>query len=508
MKRIIAIYIISNLMLAPAEFAQDRPVFDTDAFIKSAGVKTALEIGIVDCVAMALKKNSEILVKKISPLIEDANVKIEKAKFEPDLTFDFTMEDNTDLSSNTLIGTNTTKTRTGTFNFGYGQKLVTGTDIAVDFFNTRTRSNSRIQSMNPQFDSKAGITVTQPLLKGFGITVNKADLLIAKNNRKKSAHEFAQDVIGILTDVKKTYYDFQYAREQYRVAEVSLKRVQGLHDINKERYSKGLASNVDLLQSEAEMSRFEEALYESEREMKLAEDKLKLITNLVNDAELWNSDIEPLDSVSYEAEEVPLVEALQEAFKVRPDYEAAKIDLKNKDISVIYYRNGMLPIVDLSGSYGLNGLGKNYEKDMGHLGKARYPDWSVGVSVKLPLGSDEEKGKYEKSKLEKAQALEAFKRLEQTIILEVRDAVRNVEITYKMLGASIKARDAQRSNYEAQETRFREGLVSTHDIVDYQERLALAEIGYIKSVIDYNTAQIELAKAQGTTLIEDKIKIE
>ena len=39
-------------------------------------------------------------------------------------------------------------------------------------------------------------------------------------------------------------------------------------------------------------------------------------------------------------------------------------------------------------------------------------------------------------------------------------------------------------------------------------RLALAEIGYIKSVIDYNTAQIELAKAQGTTLIEDKIKIE
>ena len=128
--------------------------------------------------------------------------------------------------------------------------------------------------------------------------------------------------------------------------------------------------------------------------------------------------------------------------------------------------------------------------------------------MKLPLGSDEEKGKYEKSKLEKAQALEAFKRLEQTIILEVRDAVRNVEITYKMLGASIKARDAQRSNYEAQETRFREGLVSTHDIVDYQERLALAEIGYIKSVIDYNTAQIELAKAQGTTLIEDKIKIE
>ena len=51
-------------------------------------------------------------------------------------------------------------------------------------------------------------------------------------------------------------------------------------------------------------------------------------------------------------------------------------------------------------------------------------------------------------------------------------------------------------------------MVSTLDIVVYQERLAEAQTNYIKAVTDYRIAEIELAKAKGTTLIEDNITIE
>ncbi|OGW85805.1 MAG: hypothetical protein A2987_05920 [Omnitrophica bacterium RIFCSPLOWO2_01_FULL_45_10] len=488
--------------------AQDIQTFDIDEYIASAAVKKTLRIGLVDCVAMALKNNSEIKVKRITPLIEDANVRIEKARFEPELSFDFTIEDDTDLSPNTLSGTTTTKTRTGKFDFGFDEKFVTGTELSIDFLNTRTRSNSRIQTMNPQFDSQAAVTITQPLLKGFGIIVNKADFLVAKNNALKSKQELAQEVIAVLTDVKKNYYNFQYSQERYKVAKLAVERVRGLYDINKEKYAKGIASNVELLESEAEVARQEEELFAAERSMKLAEDNLKLITNLVDDPELWNADIILLDSLDYESKAVDLVEAMKAAFVSRPDYEAGKIDLKNKDISVIYYKNNMLPVVDLTGSYGLNGLGKNYEKDLGHIGAGKYPDWLVGVTVKVPLFSEEEKGRYDKSKFEKEQALLNFKRLEQRIILEVRDAVRNIDIKYRMSEAARKSKEAQEKNYEAQSSRFSAGLVSTLDIVVYQERLAEAQTNYIKAVTDYRIAEIELAKAKGTTLIEDNITIE
>ncbi len=508
MKKTISLSLIILLTCCPALNAEEPAGFNKEEFIASADSGRVLQLAMVDCIAMALKSNTEIKVKRIEPLIEDANIRIERARFEPDFTFDYLMDDSTEKSSSLLSEPRISKAKVNTFDFGYAQKLVTGTDIELDFYNTRTSSNSRLQATNPIYDSKAEVTVTQPLLKGFGIVVNKADFLIAKNNKLISNQDLATEIIKVLTNVKKGYYELQYSREQYEVAETSLKRVNDLYNINKEKYAKGLASNIDVVEAEAEVARMEEALLASERLSYDAEDNLKLITNLVDDAAFWNAHIVLLEEPGYEKHEPKLIDSILRAFEHRPDYEAMKIDLKNKDLSVVYYRNGILPTVDLVGSYGLNGLDKAYDRDLGDIRKADYQDWSVGIKVSLPLGSDEEKGNYEKSKYDKKQALLKFKRLEQNIILEVRDAVRYVDTKYKMLEASKKSKEAETENYAAQEERFKVGLVSTLDMVTYQERLARAELNYARSVIDYNIALIELAKAEGMTLVNDNINIE
>ncbi len=86
--------------------------------------------------------------------------------------------------------------------------------------------------------------------------------------------------------------------------------------------------------------------------------------------------------------------------------------------------------------------------------------------------------------------------------------MRDVQIRYRMLEASIKILEAEQKNYEAQETRFRAGLASTFHILDYQEKLARAEVNYAGSVTEYNQAIVELAKAEGMTLLNDNIRIE
>ncbi|MDP3788931.1 MAG: TolC family protein, partial [Candidatus Omnitrophota bacterium] len=137
-----------------------------------------------------------------------------------------------------------------------------------------------------------------------------------------------------------------------------------------------------------------------------------------------------------------------------------------------------------------------------------YQDWSAGVNVSLPFWGDADKGNYEKAKLEKKSALISFKRMEQNIILQIRDAVRNIDIKYRMLEASGDTKKAEERNYEAQELRFKAGLVATKDMVDYQERLTRAQVNFIKSVIDYKITLIELAKVKGTMLSEDNIILE
>ena len=492
---------------APGVVACDTKAaeFNKEAFIASANKKKALQIKMVDCIAMALKNNSEIQIKRIDPLKADSEVRIQKGVFDPQLSFTYLKEDDKYQDPSTLDETDTLHTKTDIYSGGYSQKLVTGTEVGVEAGTIRTDSNSAIMAVNPSYNSGFDVVITQPLLKGAGIIVNKAFFLIAKNNSLIATQDLTKELITVLSDVKKSYYDFQYAQEQYKVAVTALERVKNLHEINKERYNKGLASNVDILQSESEVARFEEATYAAERVMKSAEDNLKFITNLVNDPELWNADIILLDTPSYEKQATDLKNSIITAFDYRPDYEAAKIDLQNRDISVVYYKNGLLPTVDMIGSYGLNGLHRKFNKSVDYVKSGDYPDWAVGVSVSVPLWRDKEKGEYDKSKLEKEQALIGFKRLEQKIILEVRDAVRDIDIRFKTVDASLKSKNAEEENYKAQESRFSSGLVSTLDMLIYQERLARAQLSYAKGVIDYNLAIVQLAKAQGTMLDDDNI---
>ena len=368
--------------------AEDILAFDKEAFMKAAEVDKTLNLTMMDCVLMAFKNNSDVLIKQITPLMEDENVHIKRSVFEPDFTFDFSMEDDTELNDVPLFYPNPAKTRTGIFDFGYDQKLVTGTQLAIDFYNTRTRSNSRVATLQPAFDSEAEITLTQQLLKGFGITVNKAFWMIAKNTKLKSVQTFELDVMKILTDVKRDYYEFQYTQEQYKVAVASMERVEKLYNINKEKYAKGLASNVDLLEAESEVAKTEQGLLTAEFDMKAAEDRLKFSTNLVDDAQYWNAEVVLMDDLKYVKEKPRMIESINTAFEHRPDYEAMKIELKSRDIYIIYYKNAVLPTVDLIGSYGFNGIGKTFSKDMGNLGSGKYQDWVIGVSVNLPLGSE------------------------------------------------------------------------------------------------------------------------
>jgi Outer membrane protein len=509
MKRLaIFVTMIATLISCGILSAEEISYFDKEAYIASAKDSKTLELAMVDCVAMALKSNSEISIKRITPYIEDNNILIQKSRFEPHFTFDGSLSNSIEQDPVTYLDANTLETRTGVFDFGYNQKLTTGADLALDFFNTRTSTDSPVYIPNPAYESEAEISITQPLLRGGGVAVNTADFRIAKNNKLKSVQDFKTEVIKVLTNVKKSYYDFQYSREQYIVAQKSLKRVEDLHRINKEKYAKGLASDIDIIGSEAEVARISQALYEAESIMKLAEDNLRLITNLVDDPALWNAHIVLLEGLGYEKVGVDLPEAIKTAFIYRPDYEAAKIDLRNRDIAIVVTTNGMLPTINLLASFGLNGLDAIYAKDLANVGGGKYNNWTVGVNVDVPLIGDENRGKYERSKSEKEQALLAFQRLEQRIILDVRNVVRDIDINFRKLEASKISKESEDLNYAAQELRFSAGLVSTLDIVIYQERLARAEVSYVKSIIDYNVSLIELSRAQGTMLLDDNITLE
>jgi len=475
-------------------------------FMAAGNQERLLKIGLIDCLAYALKNNSEIKIQKIDPFLKNDDIKAAQSEFEPTFKADFNYKDETTRSSNVLQGADTFQSKQADLNAGVSGKFVTGTKYNIDFFNQRYESDSLFQNINPYYKTEPQITITQPLFRNFGTTVNRAQIVIAGNNKEQSQDNFRDRVMMVVTNTKAAYYNYVLYLEAYAISRLALDRAKELLEINKARYAKGLLSSVNLLETEAAVLDKEKYVILAEYELKKAEDNLKLITNLVDDPELWNAKLELIDKPVFIFEEANLLESLKNAFNFRPDYKIAVVDLKNRDINIMLARNVLFPTLDLVGSYGVNGLGEDYSSAIGKT-NPNYQDWSAGLKFTLPWGTGD-RAKYDQRKLEKAQALLAFKRLEENIILDVRDKVRKVGSQEKQVVAAQLANDKEAQNYEAQKERYAAGYVSTHDLLDYQDKLAQAELDLVKAVVNYKIDYANLEKAQGITLVKNDIKLE
>ncbi len=493
--------------LAAEKAQQEKPaVPDKEEFIKTAKQKRTLTLSIYDCIVLALKNNSEIKIAGVNPKIRADDVRIAWAEFEPTLNLDYMLTDTTEQAASTLLGAGVSSSRELNADLNISGKLITGTEYSLDFLNSRDSSNSSFQTMNPSYTAEPKVTITQPLLRGFGIAVNKADISIASNNEQVSEQNLKNTAMDIIAKTKTAYYNYFYYREAYNIADNFVQMALDLLKINKLRYEKGLVSSVDLLETETAVLTRRRSLILAETELRRAEDELKFITNIVDDPRMWNAAIALTDEPLFDNQEADLVDSLVAAFKNRPDYDAKKIELKNKDIRIKVTKNALYPTVDLIGSFGLNGLGTDYSDSLSNI-SSDYKDWSVGVSLSLPWGGGE-RADYNKSILEKAQGLMELKRLEQSIILDVRDKVRGVDLAIQQVEASQLAKESQWKNYEAQRERYAAGQISTHDMLDYQDKYARADLDYIKSLIDYNIALIDLDRSEGLTLTNNNVKLE
>jgi len=352
-------------------------------------------------------------------------------------------------------------------------------------------------------------TVIQPLSKDFfGLSQDRANIVIAKNNKEISDYAFLDEAIKIVTDTKSVYYDYQSGIDQYQIGQAALERSQSLKDIIQKRYDKGMASSAELLEAEAGVAKREEALLAFERALKKAEDNLKLITNLVDNPSAWNADILIKDKPDFEIKDINLTESIKEAFENRPDYKSAQTDLKNKDINIKTAKNSLLPTIDLVGTYAASGLGKKYSNALDDVKDLTNDSWGAGVTVRIPFGFEKERSDYEISRLEKEKAVISFSLLEKRIILEVRDAVRDADIAYRNVLASKKTLDAEQKTYRANKERFSQGMVSTHDMLQYQENFDIASLNYLNGLIYYSKALNNLDKTKGTALTKNDITVE
>ncbi len=233
------------------------------------------------------------------------------------------------------------------------QGFVTGTNLQVCLQQHLRHQLQLHGPVQPQLSSDYQAQVTQHLLQGAGIWVNKRFMYQALNDRRIVDSSFRQQILYTVNQVETIYWGLVQAYEDVQAKEHALDQSSQLLGDNQKQLEIGTMAPLDVVNAESTVATDKQALISSQNSLNYQQQIIKqAIARNLNDAALSAAPVIPTDRVSLEEipEESQAPEALvQEAFQHRPELEQAVLTLRNDEITLKGARNALLPTFDIYG---------------------------------------------------------------------------------------------------------------------------------------------------------------
>jgi outer membrane protein TolC len=529
-----------------------------------------LMLSLEDALSLGLENNLAIAVEQYVPWLDQANLLLAKSGangktvFDPTITGTLSLSQTTTPINNPFFGgtgsltTSATPIKTPppavfghtfTANTQYTQGFATGTQAQVTFDNSRSTSSIPINLFNPANQSTLTIQITQPLLNGFGRIPNTRYILEAKNTIKVGESQFAQQVITTVTQVATDYWELVYARENVKVEQVAVAADQQLYENNKKQLEIGTMAPLDVITAQSQLATDQQALVQAQTTQLL--DETTLLVAITKDplvGQLSGIEVVPTSPIFNPAPvNIALDDAVQEAWKNRPELQQAGLNLKNAGIEIKATKNALLPTVNLFGEYSATGLGGierkstttttglaadtaapivdatgapvpglfepsaiaalnlfnfpgGYGDDLNRLFNARYPTFEGGINFTLPIRNRAAEAANATAQLNQRQQLVQYRQTQSTIVLNVRQTLITLEQDRAAIAAASQARTLQQQSYDDEVKRLQLGTSTAFTVIQKQQLLTAAEGVELRDRINLIEAELNFNQAMGRTL--------
>jgi outer membrane protein TolC len=439
---------------------------------------------------------------------------------------------NTDHTSSQLTnfqveGVSIYKVNSEQANVSYTQAFPTGSNIEVDWNNSRQTSNGIYDYFSPELFSRARVLVAQQLLAGFGLGPNLRFLRIARTNQKISDIAFRAQVIATVTQICDMYWDLVSAYDDEQVGERSVAFATQTLTTSRQQLELQAIPEMEVLKAEAELATREQDLTVARTNLELQELLMKnAITRTLDDPILEEMPVVPVDHIGSQIQPVsePVQDMIGAALKNRTELQESALDLQNRELSRKTARNALLPSLAVYGFYAGTGTAgqlnaKYYDqtvpttlpKDYGGALESALdnnsPEYQVGFQLNIPLRNRIAKADQYRTELEYRQSQVYLEELKKRIRIEVRNARYALEQGASRVDAARKARDLGQKTLDIMQKEQKLGAGSNQQTLSAEHDLALAESALVTAETAYEKARIEVRRATGSILEEYGISI-
>lgn len=460
-------------------------------------------LSLQDCIAEALQHNFDVQIQRYEPLKAQLGLAAAYAGYDP--TFNISGEHHygTSPSIASPYSTNfvpATVSDQNSFNSDLGGTLPWG--LQYDFYGNPISEQYGSKNGFP-FDSSSasiGVSLTQPLLKNFWIDNTRLLILVAKNTLKQSEQGLRQQLITTVTAVENAYYELVYARENLTVEQQALDLAQTQLNQDRQRVQVGSLAPLDVQQDEAQVAQSRANLIAAQ--FTLASDQ-NAMKNLLADTNYlsWHEvDIKPSTPLEAVRQLFDVQDSWGKGMTQRPDLLQARLTMEQQGIQLKFDRNQLFPELDLVGSYGYNGGGKEFSDAFGQVNEGNAPFYSYGARLSLPLSNIKARNAYKVDKAVEAQDLLKLKQLEQNVMVQIDNAVKQAQSAWESVDATKEARIYAEAALDAEQKKYAVGKSTTFTVLQLQNSLTAARSQEIRALANYNEALSNLAQQEGSTL--------
>ncbi|HKK44858.1 MAG TPA: TolC family protein [Balneolaceae bacterium] len=365
---------------------------------------------------------------------------------------------------------------------------------------------------------RGGFSVEQTLFSGEAFV----GISSSKLYKAAQAEDLRATTQQIVTQTRLAYYDVLVAREQLRLQQVIVERLQKELQDNKARQRAGLVDQYAVLQVQVELSNQEPQLTQAQYGVKQAYRQLKLVIGVPLDLPFdVRGDLSSFEVTSQEATEdvnqnlkkvdnmTPYqyktdANIMDIATDERGDIRILEKQTQLQDRQIKAIKSRFLP--RLTASYNLDwSAAQAGDPQFFGTSDTRARSQTLGLTLSLPIFQGFERS----ANLSIAQI--QMKDLEEQKRAAIRSAKNEVQTARESLNQAIetaparkKALDLAREGYDRAKARLQNGVGSQLDVTNSELQLRQAEANYAQMVYSYLTAKAQYDKAIGLVPFVDE----
>jgi outer membrane protein TolC len=462
-----------------------------------------------EVVRRAVMNNKDIQAAGFGPGIEGARVVEAEARFDPSFFSNAGVDKTDQISPGQTFRQFAPSdpfeddAEVFTIQSGLRQVLETGAQVEARYQLQQTDQDPVRSNPNPYNEAELVLQLTQPLLRDFGTRVNRARIVIARNNQRISLLEFRRTAEDQLTELETRYWQLVSAEREVRIQEELLDMTIKTAEILFKRLGQDV-TRVQVSQANASVENRRAVLVRARANVKTLSDQVK---QLMNDNDFPVASRTLVLPASTPIEE-PVVfdpsELIDVAMEHRTELAQQQLRVNNATETFEAARNNTLPQLNFVGSVTSQGLDDDFRSGMSQQSDFRNIGYTAGLQFEVPLGNREARAIYRRTLLTRSQEIARYQSLIDQVALDVKNQHREVETTWNEVLATRDARFANFDSLRAIEQREQANEPLTPTFVqlklDTQERLAQAALAEVNAISSYNTAIARLERAKGTLL--------